>query len=1012
MARLECGLLGPVEVWVDGRPLALGPPRQRAVLAVLLSRLDASMSAGELVDRTWGHRAPATSADLVYGYVSRLRRVLAPEIAVVRTSCGYRIEVDPENVDLHRFRRLVGAASVAGNDEETRRLLGQALRTWRGRTFGDLGGPWLDQLRTVLDRERFAATLDHNDLEIRCGRHMAVLPRLEELVVAEPLDERLAAQLMIASYRCGRRADALGFYVAFRRRLAEEVGADPGPRLEAVHQAILRGDTDLSAPAPTPVPVLAPVPVPPTAARPAATRALPAQLPAAVAAFTGRGAELAELDAVLAPPAAPTTAAGHARNGTAGNGTAGNAVAGAGTAEDAAAGTGTAGNGAAHPVAGDGAGASAVIAVVSGTAGVGKTALAVQWAHRVADRFPDGQLYVNLRGYDADQPVTATEAVAGFLRALRVPPQDVPLTVDERAAAYRTLLAGRRMLIVLDNASSAEQVRPLVPGSAGCRVVVTSRDALGSLVATEGAHPLTLNLLTDAEAHQLLIRRLGADRVAAEPDAVQQIIVRCARLPLALAIVAARAATHPDFPLATVAAGLSDAAGALDALDALDCGDAATDVRAVFASSYHALSAEAARLFRLLGLHAGSDLAAPAAASRAGVPVPQVHRLLNELTRAHLLTEYVPGRYTFHDLLRAYAAEQARRLDSAAERRAATHRALDHYLHTADAAASLLYPHRDPIELDPPQPGVTAQGLGDSADALAWFTAEHAALLAAVELAADAGFDTHAWQLSRSLVNFLDGQGHWPDSAASQHAALAAATRLGNRHAQADAHRLLARVYTEMGFPTDAHNHLRRALELYEALGDSTGQAHSHHYLAALWERQSLYTLALPHALQALELYRAIGHRAGQAAALNAAGWCRAQLGDYEQALAHCTEAVAVQELIGDRFGEADTLDSIGYAHHHLGHHTQALSCYERALALHRQSGERRRQAETLAHLGDTHHAGGNAEGARRAWQHALTILDELSHPDADKVHAKLRPLLRQAEPALGGRHTPAAARG
>ena len=954
---------------MDGRALELGPPRQRAVLAVLLSKLDAPMPVSDLVDKIWEHRAPATGADLVYGYVSRLRRVLAPAVRVVRQRGGYRIDTDPENVDLHRFRRLVAAAAVAGNDDTARELLGQALGSWRGRAFGDLGGPWLEQLRTVLERERFAATLDHNDLEIRCGRHVAVLPRLEELAAAEPLDERLAAQLMVARYRNGRRADALGFYVAFRRRLAEELGADPGPKLVAVHQAILRGDQEPAGQGQQPVrpagrtPVRAPVrqPIrqqadaeqtadhpdrhapPPAPPQPA----VPAQLPAAVPAFTGRRAELGVLDEVLT-----------------------------GQYEQSP------------------------IVVVSGTAGVGKTALAVHWAHRVSGEFPDGQLYVNLRGYDPGQPVEPGEALAGFLRALRVPAAEIPLTVDERAAAYRTLLAGRRLLVVLDNASAADQVRPLLPGAAGCRVLVTSRDTLGSLVANEGAHPLVLGLLTSVEAHQLLSRRLGADRVAAELGAVQQIIGRCARLPLALAVVAAGAATHPDFPLASVADELGDAAGALDALDG---GDPASDVRAVFSWSYQALSPAAARLFRLLGLHPGPDFAAPAAASQAGLPLARVRRSLTELTRAHLLSELSPGRYAFHDLLRAYAAEQAMRLETQQERHAAAQRVLDHYVHTAYAAASVLYPYRDPLDLTPAQPGVVPQAMGDSGQALGWFTTERAVLVAAVELAAGTGYDAHAWQLSRSMVNFLDGRGHWHDSAACQHAALAAATRLGNRHAEADAHRLLARVYTETGRLADARSHLEHALDLYEQLADATGQAHSHHYLAALWERQGRHTEALPHTQRALELYEAAGHRAGQAAALNAAGWCHAQLGDYQQALAYCGQALAVQEQIGDSFGEADTLDTIGYAHHHLGDHSQALRCYERALALHRKSGEYRRQAETLTHLGDTHRAASNTDAARRVWQRALAILDELSHPDADEVRAKLTPLLRPDRTAASG---------
>jgi DNA-binding SARP family transcriptional activator/tetratricopeptide (TPR) repeat protein len=666
------------------------------------------------------------------------------------------------------------------------------------------------------------------------------------------------------------------------------------------------------------------------AAVPAA--AVPAQLPPAVAAFAGREQELAELDALLPERTA------------------------------------------------------VVISALAGTAGIGKTALAVHWAHRVAPHFPDGQLYVNLRGFDpGGTAVDPAEAVRGFLDALGVPVERIPAGLDARTGLYRSLLTGRRMLVLLDNARDAEQVRPLLPGAAGCLVVVTSRNHLTPLVVTDGARPLTLDLLTDDEATDLLARRLGADRVAAEPWAVTEIIARGARLPLALAVVAARAAGDPGRPLAALVAELRADGGGLDAFDA---GDAATDVRRVLSWSYRALSEDAARVFRLLAVHPGPDVSVAAAASLAGLPVPRVRRLLTELAHAHLITGHTPGRYTFHDLLRAYATELAAADDDGG---AALRRTLDHYLHTADTAAALLHPHRDPVALAPPAPGVTPEALGHRDVAFAWFAAEQAVLLAALTAAVDGGFDAHTWQLPRSMINFLDAQGKWQDIATTQRAALAAATRLADCAAQARIHRLLARAAARLGRTDEARTHLGHALELYAELADVTGQAHGEYALMRLWAEQGDYETALPHAKRALELYREVGHQVGQAHALNAIGWCHAQLGDHREALVHCSEALILQRELADRAGEADILDSIGYAHHHLGHHDQAAASYRQALMLHRRHGDRYHEAETLTHLGDTQGAAGDRTAARASWRDALTILDDLGHADAAAVRARFR---------------------
>jgi tetratricopeptide (TPR) repeat protein/transcriptional regulator with XRE-family HTH domain len=641
-----------------------------------------------------------------------------------------------------------------------------------------------------------------------------------------------------------------------------------------------------------------------------------------------------------------------------------------------------------------------VITAVSGTAGVGKTALAVHWAHRVADRFPDGQLYVNLRGFDiSGQAVDPAAAVRGFLDALQVPAQRIPTAPDAQAALYRSLLAGRRMLIVLDNARDTAQVRPLLPGAAGCRVVVTSRNQLTSLVAAHGAQSLTVDLLNPDEARHLLAHRLGTDRVAAEPDAVEKIIARCARLPLALTLVAARATIRPDTALGTLAGELDDADQRWRTLTG---DEPSSDVRAVFSWSYAALTPDAARLFRLTGLHPGPDLTAPAAASLTALPLEEARPLLAELNRANLIVEHAPGRYGLHDLLHAYAADLAYTTDPDSQRHAATHRVLDHYLHSADIADRLLYPVRDRFTLTPVQPGVTPERLSDRQQALDWFTAEHPVLLAVVDHAAATSFDTHAWQLGWTVAVFLDWQGLWHDEAATCQVALAAAQRLADPAAEARAHRTLAHADTELGRFNDADTHLSRALDLYRRIGDQTEQAHTHFRLSALRERQENLPQALDHLLQALDLYRAVGHHVGQAVALSDIGWTYALLGDHQQALTSCQRALPLHREVGNQDGEAGTWSSLGYAHHHLGHYTEAEVCHKRALDLYRDLGNRRMEATVLAHLGDTHRAAGSPAAARHAYRQALAILTDLDHPDAGTVRGKLD-AVESSRPAPGG---------
>ncbi|WP_161952564.1 tetratricopeptide repeat protein [Actinoplanes sp. TFC3] len=629
---------------------------------------------------------------------------------------------------------------------------------------------------------------------------------------------------------------------------------------------------------------------------------------------------------------------------------------------------------------------------LSGSGGIGKTALAVHWAHRVRDRFPDGQLHADLRGFDPGGTVRDPAAVLhGFLGALGVHPERIPASVDERAALYRSLLADRRILVLLDNARDASQVHPLLPGSRGCLVVVTSRDDLAGLVVRHGAHPLGLHLLSEDEAYQLLARRLGADRLAGAPAAVEEIIAHCARLPLALTITAALATTRPDVPLDKLAAELRDAQGRLDTLSV---GDPAADVRAVFSWSYRTLSPAAARLFRLLGLHPGPHVSVAAAASLAAEPLVRTRLLLAELTAASLLSERDPGRFAFHDLLRVYASDRAYQQESPDDRDAAVRRMQGHYLHTAQAGDRALATHRNALATPAPPPGTLLDDAPRGAEeALAWFSAEHAVLLAVLHQARNAGQDVHVWHLAFEMSTYLHRKALGEDWVSVQHLAMAAADRLGDRERQVRTHNELAGAYFSDGDPATALDHLQHALALNEALGDSSGLARCCLNTGAVLQSLNRHREALEHYEKALRLFREAGNRAREADALNAVGWSHSQLGDYAAAVAYGIEAVALTRDMdaGDHAGLGAALDSLGYAHSRLGNHEEALRCLSDSLEEYRASGSTPHQAEILAHIGDAHETAGDVSRARDAWRSSLTIYDSLDHPAAVELRAKLR---------------------
>jgi tetratricopeptide (TPR) repeat protein len=629
-----------------------------------------------------------------------------------------------------------------------------------------------------------------------------------------------------------------------------------------------------------------------------------------------------------------------------------------------------------------------VVIILEGTAGVGKTTLAIELAHSVCGQFPDGQLHVDLRGFDpAGRPMAVSEALHSFLEALGVAPKAVPVGLDDRAALYRTVLAGKRLLIVIDNARDADQVRPLLPGSSGSLVLVTSRNQLSALAA-EAARPLHVEPFTPDEARELLASRLGAGRIGREPQAADELSALCARLPLALSVAAAHAQMRAGFPLAALASELRSRG-----LDLLETGDPATTMRTVFFQSYQHLSDDTARVFRLLGLLPGPDISVLAAASLAGLPVEKVYRALDELVRAHLAEEHLPGRFRFHDLLRAYAAEQAHQLDAPADRHAAVHRVLDHYLHMAVAAAVRFNPFRTALQLAPLQPGVVLAAVPDTEQALAWLEAEAPVLLPLTAYADTNGFHEYAWQIPWALAPYFHRRGRWADYVTTQQTALAAAQRLADSRALAHANYQLGHAHAYRGEYDLANLHMHRALELFRDLGDRASEAVVLNGLSLTLERQGRYAEALPGVLEALRILKAVGHWWAQATLENSAGWLHAHLGQYPDALSHSHSALSLHRESGNLSGAADTMDTIGYIQLQLKDLAEAKTYFDQALKTYRELGDPFGEASSLNTLGDVLAAQGDARAARAAWLGSEAILNQLSHPHAEIVRIKLQAL-------------------
>ena len=1029
-------------------------PKQRVILATLALRAGQVASYDELAEIVWDGAPPAGARVAIRNYVKRLRQILGPVAGrrIVTQDPGYALEAEPDEVDALRFTALCSKGGEAIRQDTPHggpgawELLGEAIGLWRGNPLADVPSnvlltaevPRLDALRMQAQEWRMDAGLAR-------GLHAELVGELTQLAQDHPWRERFHAQLMLALYRCGRQAEALAAYQRTRRMLVDELGVEPGRELRDLQAGILDADPGLAAPGPALARFLAAPPAPehakpgrtaaasppgegkqaagrapatlpgrapagdvPGRPRPGSTPAAStpaASTPAASTPAGGGDAAGARITRAAAdrdhPPgrvsqgvavqAAPAVGPGPSRSGRAGAAPTGQATVvprqlPAGVAHFAGRTAELAELQAWRHEAASADGAAKVL-VIGGTAGAGKTALAVHWAHHSAAEFPDGQLYVNLRGFDpSGTPVGPGDALRWFLGAFGVTEEQIPDSVNAQSALYRSVLAGKQVLVILDNARDAAQVRPLLPGSQTCLAVVTSRARLPGLAATEGARLVPLDVLTAGDAHELLASRLG-ERARAEANAAQQLTEACSRLPLALSIVAARVAARPYLPLADLARELADAQGRLEALDA---GDPVASIRAVFSWSCEQLSAPAARMFRLLGLHAGPDVTVAAAASLAGVDRGQAAAAVAELADAHLIAEHAPGRYAFHDLLRAYAAYLARATDSDEERREAVNRVLDHYLHTASAGSQVLNPVRPHITLEPPQPGVVPELLGYASETLAWFEAERQVLIAAIAQASDGGFGTHAWQLPWAVWLFFDRAGYWHDQLAIQRTAVDAAKRLGDRGRQAHAYRDLGAAVGRLGQLAEARDYCRQALELHRQVGDRLGEARAHNEIAMLAEQQGRIAEALGHAQLALTLYRQEGHEQGLAKMLNGVGWMHAQLGDYEQALEFCEQALSMYRGRGDALNEAATWDSMGYALLHLGRLGDAIGCLRTAVGI--IAGLHMGYYETtmLVHLGDAYNAAGNMGLARQSWREALDILEGLNHADADQVRARL----------------------
>lgn len=910
---LEYRILGPLEISSGHQPVRLPSPREQRLLAALLLTPGQLMTASELVNEVWGDRPPATARRQVHNGLSRLRQHLcssgAPLDVLPRSGAGYRLCVDATQVDAHQFRQLIARATEApaGAIASRARALREALALWRGPALQGLSSPALEAAATHLEEQRLAAYEQCFEDELELGEHQRLIGEISELLAAHPVRERLVGQLMRSLQRSARPAEALHVYQRFARRLADELGVDPGPELRQVHVAILRGELPpATAGRAGAQPVQSAQAAQPARSDPGedatpgpAERPVPQQLLAGPSGFVGRRHELAMLHAYLDPD--PAT--GHGR-----------------------------------------------LATITGSAGVGKTALALQWSHQVRDRFPDGQLFADLRGYDAERPLPPERVLESFLRALGMAGASIPPDLATRSGWFRSLSAERRMLIVLDNAGSAADVRPLLPGIGASFVVVTSRDRLRGLAVTDGALPVPLGRLSPDEAGHMLQNLLG-ERGDRERAATAQLLDQCARVPLALRIAAERLRERADRSVAELVAELADEPRRLDLLDAGD--DVRASIRAVFSWSHRDLPSGAARLFRLCSLHPGPEFGLRALAALAGADPRGTSRSVDTLVRTHLLEPSGDGRYRLHDLLRVYAGELAA-ADGEPERRGARSRLLQYYLATAAAAMASAYPY----ERRPPGPLADARAPDppwDASEAAAWLDRELDNLLAVARQAGDHGEPGGVVALSATIHRHLRTRGRYGDAEALHARSIELARSIGDRAGEQAAQSGLGHICRLLGRVDQATAHYTAALRLARTTGDQPAEADVKIGLGHTDRQQGRLDSAVTQYTAALQLARAIGDQPSELAALAGLGLVHQRYGWHEQAVKDFEASLRLARAIGDGPGELDGLRGLGWTYRLRGQDDSATEYFASALQVARATGNPSAEMDALRGIGETH---------------------------------------------------------
>lgn len=920
------GVLGSLQVCVGGRLVVVPPGRLRVLLGVLVASAG-SVSTDVLAERVWPEQMPVRVRAAMHTYVARLRRLLGGE--VIRTVAGgYQLVVAAERVDLWEFRELLRRAGVAGSDEQELVLLRRALGLWRGQPFADVGSSWLD--REVVPRlcdEWVGAVERRIDLEMRAGVVGRLVGELRDLVCRYPLRESLWVRLIDALHRCGRRAEALDAYQQVRGVLVEELGIEPGDALQQMHRRVL---LDGSTPAPA---VESPVESPPGSVEspvPVGDGVVVRQLPHDIASFCGR-AELARLQRLMS----------------------------------------TIGR----------SGRVTRIVAIDGAPGIGKTTLAVHWAHQVAGAYPDVQLYLNLRGYGPGEPLTAAAAAETLLRGLGVRSDMIPPGGDERAALLRSTLAGRRVLLLLDNARDADQVRALLPG-ADSLVIVTSRNQLRGLAIRDGAYRVTLGPLPPHEALALLGAAYGRARVAAEPQAASRLVELCDGLPLALAIVAERAQRAGG--LAEVVQALTDERVRLDVFG--DSGDPHTDLWAALSWSYRALDGQAAAMFRRLGLHPGQDISAPAAAALAAVPARRAKQLLDQLVAAHLVQQRRAHRYELHDLVRWYAREQAERDETPQQRHDAARRMLDWYLHAAVAADSAMLPHRRRDYLPPYQPQSPPPTFADPAAGQAWFEQEYDNLRAVIGWADANGFAGHAWRILTSMTTFFERRIPWQDAIEFHQWALDATKASGEVTGEGYLLNALGYMRLLKGDLDTAIRHFRVALDRFRSAGHVRAEAMMWGNLSTIYGERGEHLTAHRYARQALQMCQSLGYERGQALNLDNLGVALYAAGQYDAAITCHLHAGEINTKLGETNSEAINRHHLGRAYAAQGQTRPALRAYRQAITMYRALANRRFEALVMVDLGTTLHHAGHHQLAHHIWQTALTTLKEYDNPNTHHI--------------------------